>query len=52
MLFGPNVYILAIFGKFEIGLKIVKNHGLTPLLFGEIFHLNNYLKYYCKVPQM
>ena len=36
-LFGLNFYILGLFGKFEIGRKIVKNHGLTPLLFGKIF---------------
>ena len=37
MLFGSNFHILALFRKFENGRKIVKNHGLTPLLFGEIF---------------
>ena len=37
MIFDPNVHILGLFRKFEVGRKIVKNHGLTPLLFGEIF---------------
>ena len=37
MLFGPNFHISALFRRFEIGRKIVKNQRLTPLLFGEIF---------------
>ena len=37
MLFGRNLYIFGLFRKFKIGREIVKNHGLTPLLFGEIF---------------
>ena len=41
MLFGPNFQILSIFQKFEIARKIVKNHGLTFLLFGEIFRAQN-----------
>ena len=48
MLFGRNFEILGLFRKFEIGRKIVKNHGLTPVLFGEIstfiFLLNFVLK--------
>ena len=37
MLFGPYFHILALFRKFEICQKMVKNHGLTPLFFREIF---------------
>ena len=37
MLFGRNFHILGLFRMFEIGREIFKNHGLTPLLFGEIF---------------
>ena len=37
MLFGSNFYIFGLLRKFEIGREIVKSHGLTPLLFGEIF---------------
>ena len=29
---------LSLLRNFQIGRKYVKNHGLTPLLFGEIFH--------------
>ena len=36
MLFGRIFHILVLFPKFEISRKIVKNPGLTPLLFGEI----------------
>ena len=52
ILFALNVYILAVFRKFKIGRKIVKNRGLTPLLFGEIFQPKNYVKYHRKVPQI
>ena len=41
MLFGPHFHIFTLFRKFQIARKIVKNHGLTPLLFGEIFPLQN-----------
>ena len=37
ILFGLNFHIYAVFRKFEIGGKIVKNRGLTPLVFREIF---------------
>ena len=37
ILFGLNFHIFALFRKFEIDRKIVKNQRLTPLLFGEIF---------------
>ena len=37
MLFDSNFHIFDLFRKFEIGRKIVKNHELTLLLFGEIF---------------
>ena len=37
MLFGSNFHIFGLFRKFKIGRKIVKNHELTPLLFGDIF---------------
>ena len=36
MLFDSNFHIIALFRKLEIGRKIVQNHGLTPLLFGDI----------------
>ena len=41
MLFGRNFRILGLFPKVEIGRKIVENHGLTPLPFGEIFRPKN-----------
>ena len=37
ILFGLNFHIFALFRNFEIARKIVKNRGLTPLLFFEIF---------------
>ena len=37
MLFGQNFHISGLFRKFQIGRKIIQNHGLTHLLFGEIF---------------
>ena len=37
MLFGPHFHILALFRKFEIGRKMVKNQEFTPFLFGETF---------------
>ena len=37
ILFGLNFHIFALFRKFQNGRKIVKNRGLTHLLFGEIF---------------
>ena len=43
MVFGPNFHSLLVFRKFEIGRNVVKNHGLTPLLFGEIFRADKYL---------
>ena len=52
MLFGGNFHILCLFRKFEIGWKIVKNHGLTPLLFGEIFHLKITAKLHPKVSEI
>ena len=45
ILFGLNFHIFALFRNFQIGRKIVKNHGLTPLLIGEIFQLQ-------KLPQI
>ena len=36
-----NFRILSLRRKFEMGQKFVKNHGLTPLLLGEIFRLRN-----------
>ena len=35
--FSQIHHILGLFLNFENGRKIVKNHGLTPLLFGQIF---------------
>ena len=36
-LFRLNLYILSLFRQSEIDRKIAINHGLTPLLFCEIF---------------
>ena len=41
MLFCRNFRILGLFPKVEIARKIIKNHGLIPLLFGEIFRPQN-----------
>ena len=52
MLFGGNFHVLGLFRKFEIGRKIVKNHGLTPLLFGEIFDLKITAKLHPKMSEI
>ena len=52
MVFALNFNISNLFRKFEICRKLVQNHGLTPLLLGEIFRPQNYLKYYCKVAEI
>ena len=36
-LFQLHFHILSLSRQFEIGPKLVENHGLTLLLFGEIF---------------
>ena len=46
-------YILTLFRNFEIGRKIVKNGGLTPLLFfPKFFHLKNFPQFYLKMTEM
>ena len=35
--FGANFHVLDYAESLKFGRKIVKNHGLTPLLFDEIF---------------
>ena len=41
-----------LFRNFENGGKIIKNHGLTPLLFGDIFDLQISPQLSCKSTQI
>ena len=45
------VYIWHLFHKFKKPRKVVKNYGLTRLLFGKFFDIENYLQFYSKVLQ-
>ena len=44
-LFTLNCHTLSLFPNIEIPRKVVKYHGLTPLLFGEIFDLKNLVEF-------